>query len=155
MHHFLEWHASQYMTKNVTAIPSTMSLHDLGALFDRFDYNSFPVVDNGVCVGIVTKFDFLQSFVFRTNSLVPHYHDLMGCTVKDIMTKDLVFVEPETPLTRVLELMVTMRTRSFPVLDPGRKLLGMISRTDISHALYASDNADAQKAVKVLEQQRR
>jgi CBS domain-containing protein len=142
MHHFLEWHASQYMTKNVTAVPSTMSLHDLGALFDRYDYNSFPVVDDEVCVGIVTKFDFLKSFVFRTSQLVPHYHDLMGRTVRDVMSKDLVFVEPETPLTRVLELMISTRARSFPVLEPGHKLLGMISRTDISRALYASDEED-------------
>ena len=38
MHRFLEWHVSQYMTKNVKAIPPGMTLHELGALFDRHDF---------------------------------------------------------------------------------------------------------------------
>jgi len=139
MHHFLEWHVSQYMTRNVMAIPSKTSLHDLGSLFDRHDYNSFPVVDDGVCVGIVSKFDFLKTFVFTTRQIVPHYPDLMGRTVSEIMTRDIAFVEPETPLTRVLELMIATRARSFPVLEPGHRLVGMISRTDISRALHAAD----------------
>jgi CBS domain-containing protein len=139
MHRFLEWHVSQYMTKDVKAIPSTMSLHELGTLFNHHDYNSFPVVDGGICVGIVTKFDFLKTFIFTTDQIVPHYPDLMGRTVREIMAADVISVEPETPLTRVLELMVSTRARSFPVLEPGNKLVGMISRTDISRALYAAN----------------
>ncbi len=138
MHRFLEWHVSQYMSKNTKSIPSSMSLHDLGALFDQHDYNCFPVVDGGVCVGIVTKFDFLKAFMFTTSQLVPHYQDLMSRTVASIMTKDVAFVEPEEPLTRALALMIAMRARSFPVLEPGRKLVGMISRTDLTRALYAA-----------------
>jgi len=139
MHRFLEWHVSQYMTTNVKSITSSMTLHDLGTLFDHHDYNCFPVVDGGVCVGIVTKFDFLKAFVFTTHQLVPHYQDLMMRTVDSIMTKDVAYVEPDEPLTRALELMITMRARSFPVLEPGRKLVGMISRTDLTRALFAAD----------------
>ncbi len=136
MHRFLEWHVSQYMSTNIKSIPSSMSLHDLGALFEKHDYNCFPVVDGDVCVGIVTKFDFLKAFMFTTKQLMPHYQDLMERTVGSIMTKDVAYVEPEEPLTRALELMIAMRARSFPVLEPGRKLVGMISRTDLSKALY-------------------
>lgn len=141
MHRFLEWHVSQYMNKSVTAILPSMTLRDLGALFERHDYNCFPVVEAGVCVGIVTKFDFLKAFMFSTQQLVPHYDELMGRAVASIMTKDIVYVEPETPLTRVLELMISMRARSFPVLEPGRKLVGMISRTDLTHALFDATKA--------------
>ena len=144
MHRFLEWHVSQYMSKNTTAIPPSMTLRDLSALFERHDYNCFPVVDAGVCVGIVTKFDFLKAFMFSTKQLVPHYGELMGRPVSSIMTKDIVYVEPETPLTRVLELMIAMRARSFPVLEPGYKLVGMISRKDLSHALFeATEESDS------------
>jgi CBS domain-containing protein len=139
MHHFLEWHVSQYMTRDVMTVPSKMSLHELGSLFDRYDHNSFPVVDGVECKGIVTKFDFLKTFVFTINQIVPHYPDLMARTISEIMTIDVAYVEPETPLTRVLEQMIQTRARSFPVLEPGRKLVGMISRTDISRALHAAD----------------
>lgn len=140
MHRFLEWHVSQYMTKNVRAIPPSMTLHELGALFDRHDYNCFPAVEGASCVGIVTKFDFLKAFLFTTTKLVPHYQELMTRTVESIMTKDVAYVEPEEPLTRALDLMISMRARSFPVLEPGRKLVGMISRTDLTRALYAASN---------------
>jgi CBS domain-containing protein len=46
-----------------------------------------------------------------------------------------VNVEPTTPLTRVLQLMVSLKLRSFPVLGPDRQLLGMISRGDVMRAL--------------------
>ena len=140
MHRFLEWHVSQYMTKNVKSIPPTMTLHELGALFELHDYNCFPVVEGEVCVGIVTKFDFLKAFVFTTKQLVPHYQELMTRTVDSIMSQVITYVEPEEPLTRALDLMIAMRARSVPVLEPGYKLAGMISRTDLTRALYASSN---------------
>ncbi len=140
MHRFLEWHVSQYMTGNVRAVSPQMTLHELGALFDRHDYNSFPVVEDDACIGIVTKFDFLKAFVFTTSQVLPHYQDLMQRTVAQIMTRDVAHVAPDEPLTRALELMIALRARSFPVLEPGRKLVGMISRTDLTRALYAATN---------------
>jgi CBS domain-containing protein len=146
MHRFLEWHVRQYMTKNVMSIPPSMSLHDLGALFEHHDYNCFPVVDADVCLGIVTKFDFLKAFVFTTNQIMPHYQDLMHRTVDSIMTKVVAFVEPEEPLTRALDMMISMRARSFPVLEPGHKLVGMISRTDLTKALFEATEAAEHRA---------
>ena len=143
MHPFLEWHVSQYMTKDVKTIPPSMHLRDLGSLFERYDYNCFPVVDGGVCVGIVTKFDFLKAFVFTTSQLVPPYQELMSRTVDSIMTEDIAYVAPDEPLTRALELMISIRARSIPVLEPGRKLAGMISRTDLTRALHETNEMTA------------
>jgi len=134
MHRFLEWHVSEFMTTNVESVPSSMTLRELGALFDHNDYNSFPVVDDGALVGLVTKLDFLKAFIFDTSHLVPHYGEVMAKTVSDVMMKDIIHVEPHTPLTKVLELMVKLRTRGFPVLEDGT-LVGFISRTDLTHAL--------------------
>jgi CBS domain-containing protein len=47
----------------------------------------------------------------------------------------VVHVEPDVPLTRVLQLMVNLKTRSFPVLDRERRLVGIISREDVMRAL--------------------
>jgi CBS domain-containing protein len=134
MHKFLEWHASQFMTKNVKTVPATMTLRELGELFDKNDFNSFPVIENGEFIGLVTKLDFLKAFLFDTGHLVPHYNEVMTLPVTKVMTKDPVHAEPDTPLTRVLELMVKLRTRGVPVIDDG-KVVGVISRTDLMHAL--------------------
>jgi CBS domain-containing protein len=123
------------MTRAVTTVTRQLSLRDLEALFEKHDFNSFPVVEEGKMVGIVTKFDFLKAFAFTTGQIVPHYDDLMKRPVAEIMTEAVVHVEPTTPLTRVLEMMVNLKTRSFPVIGPGRELLGMISREDVMRAL--------------------
>lgn len=86
-------------------------------------------------VGIVTKFDFLRAFVFTTSQMVPHYDDLMKRPVQQIMTECVSSIETTTPLTRVLELMVSLKARSFPVVDARRELVGMVSREDVMKAL--------------------
>jgi CBS domain-containing protein len=86
-------------------------------------------------LGIVTKLDFLRAFAFTTSQIVPHFDELMRRTVADVMTEAVVHVEPAEPLTRVLQLMVNLRNRSFPVMGPGRQLVGMISREDVMRAL--------------------
>ena len=86
-------------------------------------------------MGIVTKFDFLRAFAFTTGRLMPSYDEEMKRTVGDVMTEGIIHVDPPTPLTRVLQMMVNNRIRSFPVLDADGKLLGMISRGDVMRAL--------------------
>lgn len=54
------------------------------------------------------------------------------------MTEAVVSVEPTAPLTRVLQLMVNLKARSFPVMDLEGRLVGMISREDIMRALKIS-----------------
>jgi CBS domain-containing protein len=70
---FLECTASQYMTPAVQTVTRQVTLRDLEALFERYDFNAFPVVEAGKVIGIVTKFDFLQAFAFTTSQIVPHF----------------------------------------------------------------------------------
>jgi CBS domain-containing protein len=69
---------------------------------------------------------------------VPHFDELMKRTVAEIMTEAVVHIEPAAPLTRVLHLMVDLKSRSFPVIGPGNELLGIISREDVMRALRIS-----------------
>jgi CBS-domain-containing membrane protein len=133
---FLDCTVSDYMTTDLRTVSCRVTLRELEALFETYDFNAFPVVQVGnKMLGIVTKFDFLKAFVFTTNQLVPHFDDLMSKTVADVMTVAVEHVEPTAPLTRVLQMMVSHKTRSLPVLSPERQLLGMISREDIMRAL--------------------
>ena len=67
--------------------------------------------------------------------MVPHYDELMRRPVGEMMTEAVVHVEPTAPLTRVLQLMVSLKNRSFPVIGLDRQLIGMISREDVIRAL--------------------
>jgi CBS domain-containing protein len=135
MYRFLECTAGQYMTRAVVTVTRQVTLRELEALFEKHDFNSFPVVEEGKMLGIVTKFDFLRAFAFTTGQMVPHYDDLMKRSVAEMMTEGVVHVEPAIPLPRLLELMVNLKARSFPVIGPERELVGVISREDVIRAL--------------------
>jgi CBS domain-containing protein len=135
MYRFLECTASQYMTPSVVTVTRQITVSELGKLFELHDFNSFPVVEDGKVLGIVTKFDFLKTFAFTTGQILPQYDELMRRPVAEIMTETVVHVEPFAPLTRVLQLMVSLKARSFPVVGPQGQLLGIISREDVIRAL--------------------
>ena len=135
MYRFLEGTVEQYMTRTVTTVTRQTTMRELEKLFEQHDFNSFPVVEQGKMLGIVTKFDFLRAFAFTTGQMVPHYEELMRRPVGEMMTEAVVHVEPAAPLTRVLQLMVSLKSRSFPVIGPDRRLVGMISREDVIRAL--------------------
>jgi len=135
VYRFLECTAAQYMTRPVMTVTRQATMGELGNLFKKHDFNSFPVVEGGNMLGIVTKLDFLRAFAFTTGQMLPHYDELMQRRVGEMMMEAVVHVEPTAPLTRVLQLMISLKMRSFPVIGSERQLLGIISREDVMRAL--------------------
>jgi CBS domain-containing protein len=123
------------MTRPVMTVTRQATMGELGNLFKKHDFNSFPVVEGGNMLGIVTKLDFLRAFAFTTGQMLPHYDELMQRRVGEMMMEAVVHVEPTAPLTRVLQLMISLKMRSFPVIGSERQLLGIISREDVMRAL--------------------
>ncbi len=119
------------MTHEVRSVSPDTTAGELRSLFERYDYNCFPVVENDRLVGVVTKFDFLKTLVFRPTSMTPRYEELMRRPVAGFMTSTPFYVNPEHPLTRVLELMIETRKNSFPVLDEKEHLVGIITYADV------------------------
>lgn len=142
MYKFLEQMALGSMTRNVKTVSSGLLLRELEDLFERDDFNAYPVEEGKQIVGLVSKFDFLSCFMFTPAHMMPRYEDLLKRTVADIMTPDFIYVRGETKLTRILQLMVDHKIRSIPVIEDDQRLLGMIAREDVMRTLRrcASDN---------------
>jgi CBS domain-containing protein len=120
MYGFLGSTVRQFMTRTVITVEQQTTMRELAELFAKHDFNAFPVVEDGKVVGIVSKFDFLRAFAFTSRQIVPHYNELMSRPAADVMTEAVVHVDPTSPLTRLLQLMVNLKTRSFPVLNADR-----------------------------------
>jgi CBS-domain-containing membrane protein len=135
LYSFLEQIVADYMTRDVKTVARSVTLRALGDLFEKDDFNAYPVEENAQIVGMVSKFDHLSCFVFTPAHMVPRYDDLMKRTVADIMTAEFIYVGTETKLTRVLQLMVDHRIRSMPVIDNDQRIAGIISREDVMRAL--------------------
>ena len=138
MYKFLQQTVEKYMTRNVKTVTRDLSVRELNEMFERDDFNTYPVDEDSQIVGLVTKFDVLKCFAFTPSQMVPHYDDLMNRTVADIMTSAYIYVAADTRLTRVLQLMVEHRIRSIPVMDNEHRLVGIVARRDVLRALSAS-----------------
>lgn len=131
------------MTRTVKTVTREVSVRDLNEMFERDDFNTYPVEEDAQVVGLVTKFDVLKCFAFTPSQMVPHYDDLMNRTVADVMTSPFIYVGADTKLTRVLQLMVEHKIRSIPAIDGEHRLVGIVAREDILRALASCAGRDS------------
>jgi len=63
------------------------------------------------------------------------------------MTRDVVFVTEDTPLSVVIRQMVSAHVHRILVLDAGRHLKGIISTMDVLAALLRADRLECEASV--------
>jgi len=59
--------------------------------------------------------------------------------VKDVMTPNVVSVEPDDPVHKAINLMLIHRISGLPVIDPSGELLGILSEFDLFDLLWDTD----------------
>ena len=138
MYEFLQETVENNMTTKVRSIEPGTTVGELYRLFGADDFDSYPVVRGGALVGVVSKLDALKVFALSQDHILPQYKEGMATTVEDIMTRDVVTVDAETRLQRVLELMIKHRIRSLPVVAQDGALRGIISRGDVMRAMESA-----------------
>ncbi len=112
--------AVDIMTKKVITVSPTTSVKDLAKALTKNKISGAPVTDkNGKLLGIVSRTDVVAK---------------SGAKVKDIMSKDLISANEDTPVEEIANLLTTHRINRVPVLR-GKKLVGIVSRTDIVRAI--------------------
>jgi acetoin utilization protein AcuB len=92
-----------------------------------------PVVDkDGRLVGIVSEMDLLYASPSpATSPSVYEIHYLMArITLQDVMTKEVISIEEDTPLEEAARVMVDNRIGGLPVVRDGT-LVGIITETDL------------------------
>src|ERR1700758_2449391 len=135
MYELLEQTVRNNMTRRARAVAPETTVSDLLRMFAIDDVDAYPVVTDGRLVGIASKADALKAFALKPGSIVPHYNDAMGTTVREIMTHHVLAVDPDTSLQRVLHLMGSHHLKSLPVVGSNNHLMGMIAREDIIRVL--------------------
>ncbi len=141
MYTFLSLVVRDVMTRSIVTVSPDLTLAELEEIFAGHEFNGCPVIEEGRLAGFVTKLDFLKAFSFGTSTVVPPYAQIMQRKVSEVMTPTVITVPEDRPLTRVLQMMVDLRTKGFPVVDAAGAVVGMIAREDISRALRNSATA--------------
>jgi len=101
----------------------------------------FPVVENGVVVGIVSEKDLIKLIKIQpVASIQPIISSdisktLLQRKVADIMTSNPITVKSSSKVEFVIKVMVANNLRRVVVVDDGRKLVGIVHVRDIIRKL--------------------
>src|SRR4030042_2520502 len=120
------------MTKNPVTVSSETLVIDAQKLMKEKDIRRLPVVDKDKLVGIVTKHDLLEASPSPATSLSIYELNylLSKMKVKEIMKKNPVTFNPDTPFEEALRIGQERKIGSFPVVDTG-KMVGIATESDI------------------------
>jgi tRNA nucleotidyltransferase (CCA-adding enzyme) len=118
--------AADLMSTPVRTIASDVPIAEALQLLIRYGHSGFVVVDDGHVVGVVSRRDIDRAA----------HHDMGHVPVKGIMSREVVTVTPDVPLSEVEQLMITHNVGRLPVLFEGA-LVGVVTRTDLLRVMYA------------------
>jgi len=121
------------MTRNPITITPDTSFEEALRVMRKNKVRRLPVLDRDKkLVGIVTEKDLLYASPSPVTSLdVFELHYLLSkITVKDLMTKEVITVEEDTPLEEAARIMADNKIGGLPVVRDG-VLVGIITETDL------------------------
>lgn len=142
-----------FMTPNPVTVKPTDSVATVVKILDEQRFRGLPVVDDqGKFVGLISEEDLIvreapvQSPLYLTllGSII--YFDSsekfqqqlkksLGMLVQDVMTTKPATTHPQATIAEVAQTMLQSRVGQLPVLDENQKLVGIITRHDLIHAL--------------------
>jgi len=142
-------HATDVMTTRVITVDENATVPEAAKLLATHGISAVPVVDkNDRVIGMVSEGDLLHraetgterrrswwlEMVSSTNQLASDYIKSHSGKVKDVMTRDVLSVIEDSPVSDIAVLLETNRIKRVPVLRDG-KLVGIVSRANLVRAL--------------------
>ena len=111
MYRFIECTVEKYMTRAVRTVTRSTTMRELEALFEKYDFNSFPVVEEGKMFGIVSKFDFLRAFAFTTGQMFASAE----CDQSNLSSIALIFQRQSPVFERIWQVAEARNREQAPI----------------------------------------
>jgi CBS domain-containing protein len=146
--------ASAIMVSDVITVKPDDTVEDVAGLLLVNCISAAPVVDDsGKMVGIVSEGDLLRRVENRTGHerewwlkllmgrelLAAEFIKEYGRKVADVMTREVITVEPDTPVADIASLLERHRIKRVPIVQDG-KIVGIVSRANLIQALAVCRN---------------
>jgi CBS domain-containing protein len=118
--------AGAIMTPTLVTVRPEASIEEAIDLLLREQISGLPVLDDDDrLVGVITEFALLA---------IAYDRRVKNHTVSQHMTRELITVDIDDPVSRVADLCIVHRVRRVPVTKEGR-MVGVIARRDVLRAL--------------------
>ena len=128
------------MHKGVEWVSPDTAVTTLAKKMQQFDIGAIPVGENDRLIGMVTDRDItVRGFADGK--------DLSKLTARDVMTAGLIYCRDNEDVDEVARIMESKQVRRLPVIDGNKRMIGMISLGDVSHAASQKVAAEVAKAV--------
>jgi CBS domain-containing protein len=99
----------------------------IAELMRNLDVGAIPIGENDRLVGIVTDRDIVCRGVAGSK-------DCSRLTAREVMSKGIVYCSEAEDLADALRIMEQKKIRRLPVLNENKRMVGVLSLGDISHA---------------------
>jgi CBS domain-containing protein len=116
------------MHKGVDWVSPDTPVSELAKLMREHDIGAIPIGENDRLVGMVTDRDIVCKGLAQDN------FDASRATASEVMTTDIHCCREDEDLTRAVQHMEELRVRRLPVINQSKRMIGMLSLGDISHA---------------------
>jgi CBS domain-containing protein len=140
----------EIMKKDVNHISPETNAQEALELLQKMDISGLPVIDEkNKLVGMFTEKEALASilpsyienvgrFIYQENPKASKQKiaAFRNMKVKDLMRRQVITVDEDTNLYEVARIMLTQKVRRIPVLNKENLVVGIISRGDITKALF-------------------
>jgi len=133
-----------WMTSDVTTVePETLML-EAHRLMRSKKIRRLPVVSQNKIVGIITRSDVREAEPSQASSLnVWEINYLLNkLEVNDVMTKDVLTIQPDDTIKTAASLMNDIKIGALPVVNNHAELVGIITESDILRVLIAWFNEE-------------
>ena len=130
--------ARDLMTPDPITVTPETSISDVWDLMSERDIRHVPVVQDGALVGMLSNRDIPLSDILRLLSVegAVVLNRELAMPVSKIMSRDVVFVEPQAPASDIVRLLLEHKIGAIPVIRADtRKVLGIVSYIDVLRAL--------------------
>lgn len=128
--------ASSTMTRHVVAAPPELSLQVAWDAMQEHRIRHMPVVKDGRLVGLLSDRDVLRYAQALDEALL-----VPDVPVGEVMTLEVLTCAVATPVSAVARTFIEEKIDAMPVVDAERRLLGLVTSTDLLSLLTDHEEA--------------
>lgn len=126
---------SEVMTPNPATADATASIRAVMRKLIDLDVRHLPILEDGELVGIISDRDLREVTSRLVAEGETRIDRVLDRPIADVMSADVLSVDPETDLEDVVDLMIEHRVGALPVVSPGTDdLVGIVSYVDVLRA---------------------
>jgi CBS domain-containing membrane protein len=124
---------SDLMTTQIFSLLETDTLYAAKQIMEMARIRHVPIVDEKQhFIGLITHRDMLSVAVSRLSDIdEPTQNEIAaGIPLREIMRRDVTTISPETTLREAAEKLLLHKYGCLPVVDPSKKLVGILTEAD-------------------------